>query len=359
MIIPAVLIGLAYLFYVRHLDIYEKEPIWKLLLVFAIGGFASVVISLILYTGVEVNHTFSDAFLKIGIIEEASKLLALILVYKIIGKDFNEIVDGIIYITAICLGFAVIENIFYTMNSLNPTSLLIQRSVFSVLGHISFSGSMGIAFYIHKKVHKNYLGILLSLIIAAMAHGLYDGVLFQQELNYTFNFVFIFLVLMQLRLYKLSLSFSLFKPKFSEEYFHPAKGGKYLKCANCDENHSNEVYIYNELKSIKIEAAKCSNCNNMLMNYDNLKKTFKLFRPTRNLKKSLNNHRKFKRIFDLDKEENIKYNFQYHTLSAPFDTFGNWLKNKNIEDEKYIINFPVSGWILKIIGLRYLDKRMN
>ncbi|NJK98431.1 MAG: PrsW family intramembrane metalloprotease [Bacteroidales bacterium] len=159
---------------------------------------------------VEVQRNFFGAIFKIGLIEEFSKLLALMVVYYFIKKEFNEIVDGIIYITAISLGFAILENISYSLSSEDPFTLLFHRSVFSVLGHISFSGYMGISFYIHKKIRKNYLGIGLSVLLAALAHGFYDGVIFHPELNFLFNFIFIALIFLQFWFLKTALGFSEF-----------------------------------------------------------------------------------------------------------------------------------------------------
>ena len=207
----ASLIGIVYLIKVRSYDIYEKESFLKLLIVAIAGGIISVFTSLFLYEFVEVKRNFVDAIIKIGFIEESSKLIALMIIYYFIKNDFNEIVDGIIYITAISLGFAIIENIFYVINSDTPISLLFQRSIFSVIGHISFSGYMGIAYYIHKRVTSNYLGIILSVVLASLAHGFYDGVIFHGELSFLFKFVFVGLIFLQFWLLKTTLGFSKFR----------------------------------------------------------------------------------------------------------------------------------------------------
>ena len=132
-ILIASLIGLAYLIKVRSYDIYEKESFWRLLIVAIVGGFLSVIFALYFYESVDVRLNFLDAIIKIGFIEESSKLLALALIYLFIKKDFNEIVDGIIYITAISLGFAIIENISYCFRSEEPF-LLLLHSLLNVFG---------------------------------------------------------------------------------------------------------------------------------------------------------------------------------------------------------------------------------
>jgi len=107
-IVLAFLIGIAFLLKIRSYDIYEKEPFRKLLLVMIIGGIISIGTSMFLYRFVEINLNIIDAILKIGLIEEFSKLIALFIAYQFIKNDFNEIVDGLIYITAVALGFSII-----------------------------------------------------------------------------------------------------------------------------------------------------------------------------------------------------------------------------------------------------------
>ena len=83
-ILIASLIGLAYLIKVRSYDIYEKESFWRLLIVAIVGGFLSVIFALYFYESVDVRLNFLDEIIKIGFIEESSKLLALALIYLFI-----------------------------------------------------------------------------------------------------------------------------------------------------------------------------------------------------------------------------------------------------------------------------------
>ncbi|PLX08658.1 MAG: hypothetical protein C0598_12215 [Marinilabiliales bacterium] len=344
-IIIATFIGLLYLLKIRSLDFYEKEPFFKLLIVSILGGISSVIVSLIFYEFVEVQYNFLDAIIKIGFIEELSKLLTLI----ILVNYFNEISDGIIYITAISLGFAIIENIFYSFGANNSLTLLFQRSLFSVLGHISFSGYMGLAYYIHRKVHKNYLGILLSLIIASVAHGLYDGVLFEEELNITFNVVFILLIILQYRLFKIILGFSKFRKSMSKDLFINSGNSMHLYCCQCDINVKSDEYEFNEIK-----IGYCNSCNNVLVNADNFIKILKYYRPVLKYKKYLKNINKSETISFLDDDKKVGINAKRAYVSSNIDDLSNWLIISNDNDEKKILQIPLLGYLIKMLGIRYI-----
>jgi RsiW-degrading membrane proteinase PrsW (M82 family) len=348
-IVIASLVGIAYLLKLRSYDIYEKEPFLLLLMVAVVGGIISIITSLFLYKFVDVQLNFIDAIVKIGLIEEISKLLALMLIFFIIDKNFNEIVDGIIYITAISLGFAIIENIFYAFSSETPFIVLFQRSIYSTLGHISFSGYMGIAFYIHKRIHKNYLGIMLSVVIAALAHGLYDGVIFHEELNFLFKIVFIGLVFLQFWLLKTTLGFSKFRVNLDENTFKQSDNTLFLYCCKCDNSIKSK-----ELTFWKIKAGHCSTCNNIVFNSENLIKLFQYFRPVLNAKKILKKLPQNKRIISLNDGGSILFNTKRSALSSYTVELGQWLKEKNCSDRKSILDMPFFGYFLKNLGLKYL-----
>jgi RsiW-degrading membrane proteinase PrsW (M82 family) len=347
-ILLASLIGFAYLLKVRSFDIYEKEPIFKLILVSLFGGVLSVIISLTLYEFVDVELNFIDAIIKIGLIEELSKLFALMILYRFIKKDFNEIVDGIIYMTAVALGFSVIENIMYSFSYEDPFNLLIRRSFFATLGHISFSGYLGLAYYIHKRVHKNYLGIFLSIVIAALAHGFYDGVLFHEELNFSFQMVFLGVVYLQFVLLRTTLGFSKFKKDFDLDLFETSDELQNYRCAYCDEEFNAPV-----LKFWKTEGANCSICNRFVFTSNNMAQAMRYFRPLVNPNRFIRKYYKLNRIVDLEEDYSILYDTKNRMLSAKPTEYKIWFNEKNEQDRMRVLSWPVVGMMFKYLGLRY------
>lgn len=348
-ILLATFIGVIYLHKVRSYDIYEKEPFFRLLGMMILGGIISIITSLIIYAFVEVNNTIIDAIFKIGLIEELSKLFALVVAYKIIEKDFDEIVDGIIYITAVSLGFSVIENIFYAFSNESPIQILLYRSIFATVGHISFSGYMGIAFFVHKKLKKNYLGIAFSVALASLAHGLYDGVLFHQEVTFLFTFVYISLIALQIWLLRISLGFSTFRKELSVDLFAETSKTVHLTCNICEKNIETK-----EMTFWKIRAGVCGTCNSIVLNSENTSRLFKYFRPTLRVKKFFKRLPKDKILIGLDPEKRIVINTNTKNLTAGIPRLSLWLKETNEMDKNDILRFPVIGIILKYIGLRYL-----
>lgn len=108
---------------VYWLDRYEKEP--KLLLgaaffwgvIIAAGG-AFIIntvfgIGIFLATGNETLTDFATTSIIAPIVEEFLKGLAVAIVFLLFRKEFDSILDGIIYAAMAALGFAAAENTFY------------------------------------------------------------------------------------------------------------------------------------------------------------------------------------------------------------------------------------------------------
>jgi len=114
----------AYIIY--WLDRYEKEP--KLLLgavfcwgaIVAAGGaflFNTVLgLSIYIFTGSEVASELSTGSIFAPIIEETLKGFAVLLVFLFFRREFDSIMDGIVYAAVTALGFAATENAYYIYN---------------------------------------------------------------------------------------------------------------------------------------------------------------------------------------------------------------------------------------------------
>src|SRR5512146_596990 len=109
--------------FVNWLDRYEKEP--KLLLgaafvwgVVIAGGGAFILntafgIGIYAVTGSEGIADFGTTSIIAPIIEEALKGLAVLVVFLLFRKEFDSILDGIVYAAITAMGFAAIENVLY------------------------------------------------------------------------------------------------------------------------------------------------------------------------------------------------------------------------------------------------------
>ena len=105
------------------LDRYEKEPILLLGGVFAWGavvaaGTAFIVntilgVGVYIFTNDEAATEFTTASLIAPIVEESLKGLAVLIVFIAFYREFDSILDGIIYAGITALGFAATENSYY------------------------------------------------------------------------------------------------------------------------------------------------------------------------------------------------------------------------------------------------------
>ena len=346
----AFFIGILYLVKLRNYDIYDKEPFGIMFASFLVGGIVSIIVTTILYTFVNVEHTFAQAFYKVGIIEELAKLITFFLIYRIIRKHFDEIVDGVIYMSAIALGFAVIENVFYAMSADNAISMLAMRAFTSTIGHMAFSGIMGVALFIHFRVHKNWGGILLSLLLAAFAHGFYDGVLFNPDYTWSFVFVYVMIVIAALWTIRVVLSFSRFRKPFTLENFENTNQAVIQLCANCGTQSKG-----NQQEFWKINLQNCSNCENVILDLKYWKQVNRYYLPLREWKKTKKAYKnsEFNPIRFGQNSEHI-LDMQYEMVSCSSKTLNTWLVSENQADKTRVLNIPVIGWILKGVGLKYM-----
>ncbi len=118
-------IGTALLFaYILFwLDRYEKEPLLLLGGVFLWGaivaaGSAFIInttlgIGIFMFTGSDYATDFATGSIIAPLVEETLKGLAVLIVFLIFKREFDSVLDGIIYAGVAALGFAATENTYY------------------------------------------------------------------------------------------------------------------------------------------------------------------------------------------------------------------------------------------------------
>lgn len=183
-VILSLLIGLFWMWYYYRQDVYEREPIQFIALIFVLSMPLSILAGLFQFTldqGVsrysEQSGFLTSVFFNLCVValtEEVAKFFVVITVaYP--NRAFNESVDGIIYAAAAALGFATFENIFYVLDR-GPFVLLL-RGPASTLGHVLFSAfwgaAMGLALRERRRARRVRM-ITIGLIISILAHGTYN-----------------------------------------------------------------------------------------------------------------------------------------------------------------------------------------
>lgn len=231
----------------------EKEPKKLLLCLFA-AGILSCFVTLFLSNNLESIFPFFNSenvklytknyiylfvycFFGIGLIEEFSKWL---FIYNITwnNKNFDHIYDSIVYSVFVSLGFATFENILYVMTE--GVRVAILRSIFSVPGHASFAIIMG--YYIgmakltsvkgNATLSKKYK--VLSIILPALVHALFDFLLFSNNLFLLLIFL-IFIIYIYIKAIKKVNQFSRIEVNLDDKRYCIICGkvvsGNY--CSNC------------------------------------------------------------------------------------------------------------------------------
>lgn len=179
MLIAAVAPGLALLVYFYLKDQHMTEPIHLVAKVFVIGIFI-VFPTMIIQRGLYLWFSPPDwvmSFVLAAGVEEFVKWF--ILLYYIANhKEFDEPYDGIVYATAVSLGYATMENVIYAWSyELGPMSFIL-RALFPVSGHALFGVMMG--FYLGKSkfsIQKSRLWLIFSWLSPVFWHGIFDYLL--------------------------------------------------------------------------------------------------------------------------------------------------------------------------------------
>jgi RsiW-degrading membrane proteinase PrsW (M82 family) len=181
-VVPALFWG-GYLYY---RDRHRPEPITykgiTFLLGFAAGALALKSYDLLEGLGFDVDvfamsrdspwHFYLFCVGVIGTVEEAPKLLLFVIVCTRF-RHFDEEMDGLIYASALALGFAAYENTLL-LSELDGSELL-ARSITSPLVHTIFASIWGVMIgRAHLAGKPILLPSIAGLCLAAIAHGTYD-----------------------------------------------------------------------------------------------------------------------------------------------------------------------------------------
>jgi len=172
-------------------DRYEKEPRRLLLVAFLWGAVPAIMISVLAEAALghplaavgEATTELMSSSLLAPVVEEGIKGLAVFLLFLFFRREFDDVLDGIIYGATIGFGFAMTENAFYFMGSLASGGL--QRLTLTVffralvfgLNHALFTSVFGAALGYARTVRKGYRRWVvppLGLLGAMALHGVHN-----------------------------------------------------------------------------------------------------------------------------------------------------------------------------------------
>jgi RsiW-degrading membrane proteinase PrsW (M82 family) len=121
-VLGALIPTMVYVLFAWWLDHYEKEPLWLLALAFLWGAIPAAILSVIFEVlfdipiqalgGESLIANLASVSVGAPLIEESAKGIALILLVLIFRREFDDVLDGIVYGAMIGFGFALTENLF-------------------------------------------------------------------------------------------------------------------------------------------------------------------------------------------------------------------------------------------------------
>lgn len=151
-LVPAIL----WVFIYYKKDFKDPEPKEVLFLLFLFGIFAAIPFVFLRYfiSWLAISHPLLSGFFALilfAFLEELAKLLAAVFIIRHHQIDFNQIVDGVIYLVVVALGFAFVENLYYLHAAYisgvgwsHLVEIYAIRSLGTMLGHAVFSGLLGL-----------------------------------------------------------------------------------------------------------------------------------------------------------------------------------------------------------------------
>ena len=171
----------------RHLNRNQKEP-WRLVLAaFGWGGVVAINLAIVLETpfdkllvrglipgpGQGLLASFSAAFF-----EELPKGLAVLLLYLVMRKQFDDVVDGILYGAMVGLGFNFVEGLGYMAAHGLVGQFYVRQILGLFTGHTTYTALIGAGIGVARMqtvAWRRAVAILSGFTVAVAAHFLWDA----------------------------------------------------------------------------------------------------------------------------------------------------------------------------------------
>ncbi len=179
--------------FVYWLDRYEKEPKVLLGLVFFWGAVVAIIGALVAQLilagaitaagGSEKAANVAGSTLFAPITEESLKGLAVLAVFLVLRREFDSMLDGIVYAAVVALGFAATENVFYLYGEFTEKgmdgllTLFVVRVVLGIWNHPFYTAWIGIGLAVSRLSGKGvvrWLAPPLGWAAALAFHSLHN-----------------------------------------------------------------------------------------------------------------------------------------------------------------------------------------
>lgn len=174
-------------------DRYDPEPWWALGMAFLWGAITACGFSGWINTinGEIVNQMFGKeaaeffgSVISAPVFEEATKGIFVLGMLLFLRREFDGVVDGVIYSTFVALGFAATENVLYYGRSLQKGGFaalgitVILRGILAPWGHPLYTSMTGIGVGIARETNNGALKIFAPIggyCAAVTLHAIWNG----------------------------------------------------------------------------------------------------------------------------------------------------------------------------------------
>jgi RsiW-degrading membrane proteinase PrsW (M82 family) len=175
------------------LDRYDPEPAWILAGAFVWGAGAATFVAGIINTlfqattlafgGSQRAAQLLSASVSAPFAEEALKGLAVVAIFLLIRREFDGVVDGIVYAGVVALGFATVENVLYYGRAMAAKGagllavVFVLRGVLGPFAHAVFTSLTGIGCGLARQTHRSAVRVtapLAGYLGAVTLHGLWN-----------------------------------------------------------------------------------------------------------------------------------------------------------------------------------------
>lgn len=126
-VVLALVSTLVYAMMVWWLDRHEKEPLPLLIVAFLWGAVPAIILALVLEIAIgfpldtilvtDQAREVTTASLVAPIVEECVKAIILVVLFLAYRREFDNVLDGVVYGAMVGLGFACVENVLYLVNT--------------------------------------------------------------------------------------------------------------------------------------------------------------------------------------------------------------------------------------------------
>ena len=204
-VLIALFVSFIWLYYVRSLDVFDRDKWVHILLVFIISALTTDLCLIIYdlfkhYTSLALYQDTMQDFLYcvvvIGGSEEFIKLLPWV-IFVWLSRKANEPYDYILYASVSALGFAFAENLMYYQNY--DMQVIVTRALMACVAHMFFASVVAYGYILYKYRYRSerwrWLLPISGFIAACIAHGFYDFWLISPSVSYLSVLTMIFFVI--------------------------------------------------------------------------------------------------------------------------------------------------------------------